>query len=77
MLKEDGSLVIEIGNSWEEKRPVHSLLPFEALLRLVINEKANLRLIQEFIVYNPSRLPSPAQWVTVNRIRTKRFSKSR
>ncbi|WP_024786857.1 MULTISPECIES: DNA-methyltransferase [unclassified Lebetimonas] len=70
LLKEDGSLVIEIGNSWEEKRPVHSLLPFEALLRLVKNEKANLRLIQEFIVYNPSRLPSPAQWVTVNRIRT-------
>jgi len=29
-----------------------------------------LRLIQEFICYNPSKLPSPAQWVTVNRIRT-------
>jgi len=33
-------------------------------------QNSNLRLIQEFICYNPSKLPSPAQWVTVNRIRT-------
>ncbi|PMP85076.1 MAG: site-specific DNA-methyltransferase [Thermodesulfobium narugense] len=69
LLREDGSLVIEIGNAWEKNRPVQSLLPLEALLRLVKHEKANLRLIQEFIVYNPARLPSPAQWVTINRIR--------
>ena len=31
---------------------------------------SDLRLVQEFISYNPSRLPSPAQWVTINRIRT-------
>jgi hypothetical protein len=37
-------------------------------LGLVKNSKLNL--IQEFICYNPSKLPSPAQWVTVNRIRT-------
>lgn len=70
LLKEDGSLVIEIGNAWEKNRPVQSLLHLEALMRLVKHPEANLRLIQEFIVYNPSRLPSPAQWVTVNRIRT-------
>jgi DNA modification methylase len=28
-----------------------------------------VRLCQEFICYNPSRLPSPAQWVTIERIR--------
>ena len=70
MLKEDGSLVIEIGNAWEKNRPVQSLLHLEALMKLVKHPEANLRLIQEFIVYNPSRLPSPAQWVTINRIRT-------
>lgn len=70
LLKEDGSLVIEIGNAWEKNRPVQSLLHLEALMKLVKHPEANLRLIQEFIVYNPSRLPSPAQWVTVNRIRT-------
>lgn len=70
LLSEDGSLVIEIGNSWEPERPVQSLLHLECLFGLVKHPDANLRLIQEFICYNPSKLPSPAQWVTVNRYRT-------
>ncbi|KAA0257560.1 site-specific DNA-methyltransferase [Deferribacter autotrophicus] len=70
LLKEDGSIVIELGNAWEPGRPVQSTLHLECLLNFVHHEEAGLRLIQEFIVYNPSRLPSPAQWVTVNRIRT-------
>lgn len=70
LLTEDGSLVIEIGNAWESERPVQSLLHLECLLGMVKHPKANLRLIQEFICYNPSKLPSPAQWVTVNRLRT-------
>ncbi len=68
LLSDTGSLVIEIGNAWEPNRPVQSTLHLECLLGLIQN--SNLRLIQEFIVYNPSKLPSPAQWVTVNRIRT-------
>ncbi|MFW0716565.1 DNA-methyltransferase [Pedobacter sp. N23S346] len=70
LLADDGSLVIEIGNAWEPERPVQSLLHLECLFGLVKNPNANLRLIQEFICYNPSKLPSPAQWVTVNRLRT-------
>lgn len=70
LLAKDGSLVIEIGNAWEPDRPVQSLLHLECLLGLVNHPDANLRLIQEFICYNPSKLPSPAQWVTVNRLRT-------
>ena len=70
LLTKDGSLVIEIGNSWEKGRPVQSLLHLKCLLGLVGDSNSGLRLIQEFISYNPSRLPSPAQWVTVNRIRT-------
>ncbi|MGB7957622.1 MAG: DNA methyltransferase, partial [Minisyncoccia bacterium] len=69
LLKKDGSIVIEIGNAWEPKRPIQALLPIESLMRFVKHPKANLRLCQEFICYNPARLPSPAQWVTVNRIR--------
>lgn len=68
LLTDDGSIVIEIGNAWEANRPVQSLLHLESLLSFV--KKSNLNLIQEFICYNPSRLPSPANWVTVNRIRT-------
>lgn len=70
LLADDGSLVIEIGNAWEDGRPVQSLLHLEALMGLVNHPTADLRLIQEFIAYNPSKLPSPAQWVTVNRLRT-------
>ncbi len=70
MLTGDGSILIEMGNGWEPQRPVQSLLPLKSLMSFVENERAGLRLIQQFVCYNPSRLPSPAQWVTVNRIRT-------
>lgn len=70
LLKSDGSIVLELGNSWEPKRPVQSLLALEALLSFTKQKDAGLRLIQEFVCYNPSRLPSPASWVTVKRLRT-------
>lgn len=70
LLVKNGSLIIEIGNSWEADRPVQSLLHLECLFGLVKHPDAKFRLIQEFICYNPSKLPSPAQWVTVNRLRT-------
>jgi len=69
LLTEDGSLVIEIGNSWEAERPIQSLLHLECLMAFVKHPESDFRLIQEFICYNPSKLPSPAQWVTVNRLR--------
>lgn len=70
MLTPNGSIVIEIGNAWEHKRPVQSLLPLKSLMGFLSHEKAGFRLCQEFICYNPSRLPSPAAWVTTKRIRT-------
>lgn len=69
LLTDTGSLVIEIGNAWEAGRPIQSLLPFQVLIDFVEHKESNLRLCQEFVCYNPSRLPSPAQWVTVKRIR--------
>lgn len=68
-LKEDGSIVMEIGNAWEPGSPIMSTLALEALLRFM--KKGDLRLCQQFICYNPARLPSPAQWVNVKRIRVK------
>jgi DNA modification methylase len=70
LLSDDGSIVIELGNSWEPNRPVQSLLALEALLAFTKAEGAGLRLIQQFVCYNPSRLPSPASWVTVRPLRT-------
>lgn len=69
LLAEDGSLVIELGNSWEPERPVQSLLALKALMALATSEGTGLRLIQQFICHNPSRLPSPAAWVTIKHIR--------
>lgn len=70
LLADDGSIVLEIGNAWEPGRPVQSVLHLKALLGFLEAEGAGLRLCQEFICYNPARLPSPAQWVTVERSRT-------
>jgi len=71
MLTDDGSIVIELGNAWEPEQPVQSLLPIKSLLAFVENKEAKLKLCQEFICFNPARLPSPAQWVTIERIRAK------
>jgi DNA modification methylase len=74
LLTADGSVVVEIGNAWEPGRPVMSTVVLRALLRFL--ERANLKLCQEFVWYNPARLPSPVQWVNVERIRVKdAFSK--
>jgi site-specific DNA-methyltransferase (cytosine-N4-specific) len=69
LLTDDGSIVIEIGNAWEEGVPVMSTLPLEALL--AFKKAANLKLCQHVICHNPARLPSPAMWVNVKRARLK------
>ena len=68
-LKPDGSIVLELGNAWEPGKPVMSTLPIRALLAFL--DAGNLHLCQEFVYFNPARLPTPAQWVTVERIRVK------
>lgn len=69
LLKHDGSIVMELGNAWEPGEPVMSTLALRALLRFL--EAGNFYLCQQFICHNPARLPSPAQWVNVERIRVK------
>jgi DNA modification methylase len=68
-LKQDGSVVVEVGNAWERGAPVMSTLALRALL--AFQETAEFHLCQQFICYNPARLPSPAQWVNIERIRVK------
>jgi DNA modification methylase len=69
MLTSDGSIVIEMGNSWEPGKPVMSTLAMRSLLEF--QSRNDLFLCQEFVWQNPARLPSPAQWVNVERIRVK------
>jgi DNA methylase len=69
LLAPDGSFVVELGNAWEPGEPVMSTLTLKALLRL--QEAGGFNLCQQFVVHNPARLPSPAQWVNIERSRVK------
>ena len=69
LLTDDGSIVLELGNAWEPGKPVMSTLALRALLDFL--EAADLHLCQQFVCHNPARLPTPAQWVNVERIRVK------
>ncbi len=69
MLTPDGSIVLEIGNGWNSGTPTMSTAGIKSLL--AFQEAANLHLCQEFICFNPARLPTPAEWVTVRRTRVK------
>src|SRR3989442_14155362 len=68
ILTDEGSLVIDIGGSWNEGKPTRSLYQYELVIDLV---KMGLNLCQDFYWYNPARLPSPAEWVNVRRVRVK------
>ncbi len=69
LLSPNGSIVMELGNSWEPGFPAMSTLALRALLNF--QETNKLHLCQEIICFNPARLPGPAQWVTIERIRLK------
>lgn len=69
VLAEDGSLVVDIGGAWTPGQPTRSLYQFELLLALC--KEIGFHLAQEFYWFNPAKLPSPAEWVTVRKIRVK------
>lgn len=69
ILKEDGSFILDLGGSYIPGFPVRSVYQFDLLVRLV--KETGFYLAQEFYHYNPARLPAPAEWVNVRRIRVK------
>ncbi len=69
ILRNDGSLVIDLGGAWKPGMPVRSLYHFKLLIMLC--EEYGFHLAQEFYWWNPSKLPTPAEWVNVRRIRVK------
>lgn len=74
ILKPRGSLAIDIGGSWVKGYPVRSLYHFELVIHLCRPQhKGGLGfyLAQEIYWYNPAKLPTPAEWVTVRRERVK------
>ena len=69
ILKESGSFVMDIGGSWNRGTPTRHLYHFELLIMLC--KEYNFHLAQDFYWWNPSKLPTPAEWVTIRRIRVK------
>ena len=69
VLKNSGSMVIDIGGSWIPGQPTRSLYHYELLIMLC--KEFGFHLAQEFFWWNPSKLPTPAEWVNIRRIRVK------
>lgn len=69
VLKDNGSFVVEIGGAWNRGSPTRSIYQFKLLVELV--DQLGFHLAEDFYWYNKAKLPSPAQWVTVERIRAK------
>jgi site-specific DNA-methyltransferase (cytosine-N4-specific) len=68
-LKPSGSFILNIGGSYNAGTPTRSLYHFRVLLMLC--EDTGFHLAQECFWYNPAKLPSPAEWVNVRRMRIK------
>jgi DNA modification methylase len=69
ILCEDGSFVLNIGGSYNKGLPTRSLYHFKLLIALV--DRVGFHLAQECFWFNPAKMPMPAEWVTVRRIRVK------
>lgn len=69
ILTDDGSFILNIGGSWNKGMPTRSIYHFKLLIALV--ETLGFHLAQECFWYNPAKMPAPAEWVTVRRIRVR------
>lgn len=69
VLADDGSFALNIGGAWTPGIPVRSLYQYRLLLRLV--DEIGFHLAQELFWYNPAKMPTPAEWVNVRKIRIK------
>lgn len=67
VLTNDGSFVLNIGGSYNPGSPTRSLYHFKLLIELV--DQLGFHLAQECFWYNPAKMPVPAEWVTVRRVR--------
>jgi len=69
VLKETGSFVLDLGGAYCMERPVRSLYNYRVLIRMC--DELGWNLAEEFFWFNPSKLPSPIEWVNKRKIRVK------
>jgi DNA modification methylase len=68
-LKPDGSFVLDIGGAYQKGIPTRSLYNFKVAIHFV--EVLGFHLAEDFYWFNPSKLPSPIEWVNKRKIRAK------
>ena len=68
-LKYDGSFVLDLGGAYEKGKPVRSLYNFR--VPIYFCDEIGFLLAEDFYWFNPSKLPSPIEWVNKRKIRAK------
>jgi len=68
-LRDDGSFVVDFGGAYKKGIPSRSLYNFRVLLRMV--DELGYHLAEDFYWHNPSKLPSPIEWVNKRKLRAK------
>lgn len=69
VLKNSGSFVLDLGGAYRARMPSRSLYNFRVLLTLC--DDVGFHLAEDFYWFNPSKLPSPIEWVNKRKIRAK------
>ncbi len=68
-LKPDGSFVLDLGGAYQKGVPARSLYNFRIPIRFC--DDLGFFLAEDFYWHNPSKLPSPIEWVNKRKIRVK------
>lgn len=69
VLKTDGSFVLDLGGAYQKGIPARSLYNFRLLIRAC--DELGFFLAEDFYWFNPSKLPSPIEWVNKRKLRAK------
>ena len=69
ILKDTGSFVLDLGGAYIKEKPVRSLYNYRVLIKFC--DELDFYLAEEFFWHNPSKLPSPIEWVNKRKIRAK------
>jgi site-specific DNA-methyltransferase (cytosine-N4-specific) len=69
MLAPTGSLMLNLGPTYESGQPTQS--PYIERLTLRLIDDLGLHLCDRLFWHNPAKMPAPAEWVTVRRVRVK------
>jgi site-specific DNA-methyltransferase (cytosine-N4-specific) len=68
-LRDDGSFVVDFGGAYMKGVPTRSLYNFRVMIRMV--DELGFFLAEDFYWFNPSKLPSPIEWVNKRKLRVK------